>query len=95
MLDAVRLGLERDRARREGERAIADVRAKYASLTPREQQVMALVSSGLMNKQIAGEMQLAEITVKLHRGSVMRKMDAKSLADLVRMADIVGIHKKS
>jgi FixJ family two-component response regulator len=95
MLDAVRLGLERDRVRREGERTIADVRAKYASLTPREQQVMTFVTSGLMNKQIAGEMRLAEITVKLHRGNVMRKMDAKSLADLVRMADIVGIRKKS
>jgi FixJ family two-component response regulator len=95
MLDAVRLGLERDRIRREGEKAIADVQAKFASLTPREQEVMEFVTSGLMNKQIAGQMQLAEITVKLHRGSVMRKMEAKSLADLVRMADIVGIRKKS
>jgi len=56
---------------------------------------MACVTAGLMNKQIAGELQLAEITVKLHRGSVMRKMGAKSLADLVRMADIMGIRKKS
>jgi FixJ family two-component response regulator len=95
MLDAVRLGLERDRIRREDEKAIADVRGKFASLTAREQEVMGLVTSGLMNKQIAGEMQLAEITVKLHRGSAMRKMEAKSLADLVRMADIVGIRKKT
>ena len=95
MLDAVRLGLERDRARREGERSIADVRARFASLTPREQEVMGFVTSGLLNKQIAGEMQVAEITVKLHRGSVMRKMAAKSLADLVRMADILGVRKKS
>jgi FixJ family two-component response regulator len=95
MLDAVRLGLERDRARRENERGMADMRARFASLTPREQEVMALVTAGLMNKQIAGEMRLAEITVKLHRGSVMRKMGAKSLADLVRMADIVGIRRKS
>jgi FixJ family two-component response regulator len=95
MLDAVRLGLERDRVRREGERAIADVRGKFASLTPREQEVMGFVTAGLMNKQIAGEMQLAEITVKLHRGSVMRKMDAKSLAELVRMADILGIRKRA
>jgi FixJ family two-component response regulator len=94
MLDAVRIGLERDRVRRESERAIADVRGKFVSLTAREQEVMGFVTAGLMNKQIAGEMQLAEITVKLHRGSVMRKMDAKSLADLVRMADIVGIRKK-
>ena len=90
MLDAVRLGLERDRARREAERGIADLRAKFASLTPREQEVMAFVTAGLMNKQIAGEMKLAEITVKLHRGSVMRKMGAKSLADLVRMARYRG-----
>jgi FixJ family two-component response regulator len=95
MLDAVRLGLERDRSRREGERAIADVRGKFASLTLREQEVMGFVTAGLMNKQIAGEMQLAEITVKLHRSSAMRKMEAKSLADLVRMADIVGIRKKT
>ena len=95
MLDAVRLGLERDRVRREGERGIADIRARFASLTPREQEVMAFVTAGLMNKQIAGEMQLAEITVKVHRGSVMRKMGAKSLADLVRMADVVGITRKT
>jgi FixJ family two-component response regulator len=95
MLDAVRVGLERDRVRREGERAIADVRRRFAGLTPREQEVMGFVTAGLMNKQIAGEMQLAEITVKLHRGSVMRKMEAKSLADLVRMADFVGLHRKT
>jgi FixJ family two-component response regulator len=95
MLDAVRLGLERDRVRREGEKSIADVRGKFAGLTPREQEVMGLVTAGLMNKQIAGELQLAEITVKLHRGSVMRKMEAKSLAELVRMADIVGIRRKT
>lgn len=94
MLDAVRLALERDRHRRLGEAAFADIRSKFASLTPREQQVMELVTAGLMNKQIAGAMQLAEITVKLHRGSVMRKMGAKSLADLVRMSDIVGAQKR-
>ena len=95
MLDAVRLGLERDRVRRDGERAIAYVRGKFASLTPREQEVMGFVTAGLMNKQIAGQLQLAEITVKLHRGSVMRKMEVKTLADLVRMADIVGLVKKT
>jgi FixJ family two-component response regulator len=94
MLDAVRLGLERDRARRHGDGAAADLRAKFASLTAREQEVMGFVTAGLMNKQIAGEMKLAEITVKLHRGSVMRKMGAKSLAELVRMADVVGVHRK-
>ena len=95
MLDAVRLGLERGRIRREREKIFADVRGKFASLSLREQEVMGFVTAGLMNKQIAGEMQLAEITVKLHRGSVMRKMEAKSLADLVRMADFVGIRKKT
>jgi FixJ family two-component response regulator len=95
MLDAVRLGLERDRARRIGEKAVAEVRSKFTSLTAREREVMALVTAGLMNKQIAGEMKLAEITVKLHRGNVMRKMDAKSVADLVRMADLIGVRGKS
>jgi FixJ family two-component response regulator len=95
MLDAVQLGLDRDRARRAGGMANSEVRAKFATLTSREQEVMALVTAGRMNKQIAGEMQLAEITVKVHRGSVMRKMGAKSLADLVRMADVVGITRKT
>jgi FixJ family two-component response regulator len=95
MLDAVRLGLERDRARRDEDAANSDVREKLATLTPREQEVMAFVTAGLMNKQIAGEMQLAEITVKLHRASIMRKMGAKSVADLVRMVTIAGIRKKS
>jgi FixJ family two-component response regulator len=95
MLDAVRLGLERDRVRRIGEKAVAEVRSKFISLTAREREVMALVTAGLMNKQIAGEMKLAEITVKLHRGNVMRKMDAKSVADLVRMADLIGVRGKS
>jgi FixJ family two-component response regulator len=95
MLNAVRLGLERDRARREGERVIAGVLDKFASLTSREQEVMAFVTAGLLNKQIASEMRLAEVTVKLHRGNVMRKMGAQSLADLVRMADIAGTRKKS
>jgi FixJ family two-component response regulator len=94
MLDAVRLGLEQDRARRFDEKQDADIREKSASLTPREREVMGWVTAGLMNQQIAGEMKLAEITVKLHRANVMRKMNAKSLADLVRMADMVGIRKK-
>ena len=94
MLDAVRLGIAQDRARRASEGAAADIRARFASLNAREQDVMGFVTAGLMNKQIAGEMKLAEITVKLYRGSLMRKMSAKSLADLVRMADIVGVHRK-
>jgi FixJ family two-component response regulator len=95
MLDAVRLGLEKDRTRRERDEATVGLHAKFASLTTREQEVMGFVAAGLMNKQIAGTMKLAEITVKLHRGSVMRKMGAKSLAELVRMADIVGATRKS
>ena len=95
MLDAVRLGLELDRARRECDEATVGLHAKFASLRAREQEVMGFVAAGLMNKQIAGEMKLAEITVKLYRASVMRKMGAKSLADLVRMADIVGAIRKS
>jgi|SRR5215471_13941454 len=94
MLDAVRLALEQDRARRRDEKEVADLREKFAVLTPREQEVMGWVTAGLMNKQIAGEMKLAEITVKLHRANVMRKMGARSLADLVRMADVVGIKKR-
>ena len=95
MLDAVRLGIETDRVRRAAEKTIVVVRARLATLSEREREVMALVAAGRMNKQIAGEMHLAEVTVKLHRGSVMRKMAAKSVADLVRMADLTGIGRKS
>jgi FixJ family two-component response regulator len=94
MLDAVQVGLDRDRARRQKDSGTSKLRADYESLTPREQQVIALVTSGLMNKQIAAEIGVSEITVKVHRGNVMRKMAAKSLADLVRMADALGIRQK-
>jgi FixJ family two-component response regulator len=87
LLDAVQLGLKRDRARRENERATADLRARFAVLTPREKEVISLVTTGLMNKQIAGDMGVSEITVKVHRGNAMRKLGAKSLADLVKMMD--------
>jgi FixJ family two-component response regulator len=93
LLDAVQLGLDRDRARREAGKAVSAVRARYESLTPREQEVIALVTTGLMNKQIAAEMDVSEITAKVHRGNVMRKMGAKSLAELVRMADLLGIRR--
>jgi FixJ family two-component response regulator len=93
LLDAVQLGLDKDRARREVERTLSAARVRYASLTPREQQVMTLVTAGLMNKQIAAEMDVSEITVKVHRGNVMRKMGAKSLAELVRMADLLGMRR--
>jgi FixJ family two-component response regulator len=91
MLDAVTRALERDRKRRESETAISNLRARFESLTPREREVMALVTAGLMNKQIAAETNLAEITVKIHRGHVMKKMAARSLADLVRMAESLEI----
>ena len=95
MLDAVQLGLERDRSRRRNASDTSKLKAGFSSLTPREQEVMGYVTSGLMNKQIAGEMKVSEITVKIHRASVMRKMGAKSLADLVRMADALGVRRKA
>lgn len=93
MLDAVVTAIERDRKRREADRIAAHLQALFETLTPREREVLALVSSGLMNKQVAAELGLAEITVKLHRGHIMRKMKASSLADLVRMAETLGIHR--
>jgi len=87
LLDAIQLGLARDRTWRENEKAIAELRARFDSLTQREREVMALVVKGRMNKQIAGQIGISEITVKVHRGQVMRKMGAASLADLVLMAD--------
>jgi FixJ family two-component response regulator len=91
LLDAVQVALERDRFRRQDTKSVANLRPKFETLTPREQEVMALVTAGLMNKQIAAQIGVAEITVKIHRGNVMRKMAARSLADLVRMADILQI----
>jgi len=93
MLDAVATAIERDRKRRTDEKVISGVRAHFDSLTPREQEVMALVAAGLMNKQIAAEIDLAEITVKIHRGHIMKKMGARSLADLVRMAEMLGVRR--
>jgi FixJ family two-component response regulator len=91
LLDAIQLGLERDRARREDEKAVAQLRARFDSLTQREREVMALVAAGRVNKQIAFEIGISEITVKVHRGNVMRKMEAKSLADLVLMTEKLRI----
>ena len=87
LLDAVQLGLARDRARRDSERGVADLKDKYNSLTPREREIMHQVARGRLNKQIAFDLGISEITVKVHRGQVMRKMQAKSLPDLTRMAD--------
>jgi FixJ family two-component response regulator len=91
MLDAVTVAIERDRKRREAGKIVANLQTHFETLTPREREILALVSSGLMNKQIAAEVGLAEITVKIHRGHIMKKMDAKSLADLLRKAGTLGI----
>jgi FixJ family two-component response regulator len=93
MLDAVQTGLERDRDRRKNAGDTAKLRASFDSLTSREQEIMGFVTAGLMNKQIAGKLGVSEITVKVHRGNVMRKMCAKSLAELVRMADALGVRR--
>jgi FixJ family two-component response regulator len=93
MLDAVQLALKMDRDRIESSKATSKLKLDFDSLTPREQEIMRLVTAGMMNKQIAGEIGLSEITVKFHRGNVMRKMGAKSLAELVRMAEAMGIRR--
>jgi FixJ family two-component response regulator len=92
MLDAVAAALKRDEQARQADQASRVLRQSFDQLTPRERQVMALVTSGLMNKQVAGELGLSEITVKIHRGHAMRKMKARSLADLVRMSESLGLH---
>ncbi len=91
LLGAVATALATDRARLAASAGIADLKMHYDRLTPRERDVMALVVTGLMNKQVAGRLALSEITVKIHRGNMMRKMEAQSLADLVRMAEQLGV----
>ena len=91
LLDAVKVALERSRVSRTNEKAISELKTKFQTLTPHEQQVMAWVTGGYLNKQIAAEIGVTEITVKVHRGNVMRKFGTKSLAELVKMADILGI----
>jgi len=91
LLDAIQVALERDKARHEGEKVLSTLRLKFETLTPREQEVMAYVTGGLLNKQVAAEIGITENTVKVHRGNVTRKMGAKSLAELVRMADLLGV----
>jgi FixJ family two-component response regulator len=91
MLDAVTLAIEKDKTQRTADKDIAGLRARFEALSPRERQVMTLVTAGRMNKQVAGELNLSEITVKIHRGSAMRKMGARTLADLVRMAEALHL----
>jgi FixJ family two-component response regulator len=93
MLDAVTAAIERDRNSRDEARILSDLHAHFVTLTAREREVMALVTAGLMNKQIAAEIGIAEITVKIHRGHIMRKMAAKSLADLVKMAQALEVQR--
>lgn len=90
LLDAVALALDRDRTRRASDADVEDLRTRFAMLSPREQEVMRLVAAGRMNKQVAGELGISEVTVKIHRGAAMRKMAARTLPDLVRMADLLG-----
>jgi FixJ family two-component response regulator len=87
LLDAVTTAIDRDRKRRAIDGSANDLRDRFLTLSPREQEVMMLVTAGKMNKQVAGDLGLSEITVKIHRGAAMRKMGARTLADLVRMAD--------
>jgi FixJ family two-component response regulator len=90
MLDAVIAAVERDRERRTADGDRSRMRQRFGTLSAREQQVMLLVTAGKMNKQIAGELGLSEVTVKIHRGAAMRKMGARTLAELVRMAEVVN-----
>ena len=91
LLDAVTSAIQRDQGRRDDEKRIADVRARFSSLTPREREIMALVAGGLLSKQIAAQIDVSEITVKVHRSHLMKKMGARSVADLVRMAEALGV----
>ncbi|SHG27432.1 response regulator transcription factor [Bradyrhizobium erythrophlei] len=95
ILDAVIRSLERDQERRDSEKGVAELRSRFASLTSREQEVIALVLDGLMNKQIAAKLGVSEITVKVHRGHMMQKMKARSVIELVAMADLLGIRRQN
>ncbi len=95
LVAAITSAIETDRKRREGEADGIVLRGLYKNLTPREREAMSLVVAGLMNKQVAARMDLSEITVKIHRGNVMRKMGAQSLADLVRMAELLGVRDET
>jgi len=91
LLDAIDTAIERSRAQRQDAAALGDLRQRFAVLTPREREIMALVIVGRLNKQIAADLGVSEVTVKVHRGQIMRKMRAKSLPELVRMGDLLGV----
>lgn len=93
MLDAVSRALEIDRQRRSKESEVSSLRSRYEELSSREKEVMTLVATGLMNKQIAGRLSLSEVTVKIHRGAAMRKMGARTLADLIKMAETLRLNE--
>jgi len=93
LLDAVQRALELDRTRRQQQKSVSELRAHFETLTPREQEVITFVTAGLLNKQIAGELGVTEITVKVHRGNAMRKLGARTVADLMRMVQILGPHR--
>jgi FixJ family two-component response regulator len=94
LLEAVRVALEKDRARRRNEKTLASLHARFGSLTAREKEVIGFISAGLSNKQIATVMAISDATAKVHRANIMRKMEARSLAELVRMADLLGVSQQ-
>ena len=93
MLEAVMAAIERDRMRRKDEKIVSNLRERFETLTPREREILACVSAGLMNKQIAAELGIAEITVKLHRAHLTKKMGTRSLAELLRAAEMLRVHR--
>jgi FixJ family two-component response regulator len=95
IIEAVREAVDADAGRREARSQTDDLRERYETLRPREREVMAMVTVGLMNKQIAGQLEISEVTVKIHRGHMMTKMQARSVADLVRMADALGLRQNT
>ena len=95
LLDAVRTALQRDRIRRQREDEERDLRSRFDALSAREREIVALVTAGLMNKQIAAEIGVSEVTVKVHRHNAMQKLGARSLADLVRIADLLSVTAKN
>ena len=94
LLDAIRVALERDRVRREKDDRLSELRTRFETLSERERTVLSLVTSGMLNKQMAGQMNLSEVTVKVHRHNLMRKLGAKSLPDLVKMAEALQVGGK-